>query len=328
MRDPYQVLGVGKSASEAEIKRAYRKLAKQWHPDYNKDAPNAKDRFAELGMAYEILGDADKRKAFDRGEIDSDGKPRFQGFEGFAQGGGQGRGAGRGGFSGFEAGPGQGAPFGRGRAGPGFDPSEIFANIFGEAMQGGRAGPGQAGFGQAGGRTPPRKGEDITADIRVTLEELVSGERRRLRLATGREIDIDLPAGVSDGQTIRLRGLGRPGQTGGEAGDVLLTIRLAVHDRFVPEGTNLRVRATLPLADAVLGGMLRVPTLEGEVEIKIAPMTSGGRTLRLRGKGLPGKTHDGKLTRGDLLATLDVVLPATPDPELDSVMRKWREANG
>lgn len=322
MRDPYQVLGVGKSASEAEIKRAYRKLAKQWHPDYNKDAPSAKDRFAELGMAYEILGDTDKRKAFDRGEIDGDGKPRFQGF---APGQGP-QGSGRGGFSGFESGAAQGAPFGRGRAGQGFDPSEIFANIFGEAMQGGR--PGQAGPGYAGaGRNPARKGEDVTADIKVTLEELVSGGQRRLRLPTGREIDVDLPTGVSDGQTIRLRGLGRPGQMGGEAGDVLLTIRLAAHDRFTPEGINLRVRAPLPLADAVLGGMLRVPTLEGEVETKIAPMTSGGRTLRLRGKGLPGKTPEGKVTRGDLLATLDVVLPGMPDPELDAVMRKWREAN-
>jgi DnaJ-class molecular chaperone len=339
MRDPYQVLGVGKSATEAEVKRAYRKLAKQWHPDYNKDAANAKDRFAEIGAAYEILGDSDKRKAFDRGEIDGDGKQRFQGFEGFGQGA-DARGAGRGGFGGFETGAGPGGPFGRGRPGGGFDPSEIFANLFGDAMSGGRTGQASAGQRSPGqkspgmGRGPAPKGDDVTADLKVALEDLVSGERQRLRLATGREIEVDLPAGVNDGQTIRLRGLGRPSQMGGEPGDVLLTIRLSPHDRFTPEASNLRVRISVPLVDAVLGGALRIPTLEGEVETKIPAMTSSGRTLRLRGKGLPGKSlpdkglpgkaPDGKAMRGDLLATLDVVLPEMPDPELDSLMQKWR----
>ncbi len=312
MRDPYDVLGLKRSATEADVKRAYRKLAKQHHPDQNPNDPKAKDRFSELNAAYEILGDAQKRKAFDAGEIDAEGKPRFRGFEGFGAGGPGG------GFEGFA-----GGPFGRRGAGPQqFDAGDIFSELFGDAFRAGGMGGGMGagmggnpGAGARGGR--PAKGEDVSYELKVTLEDIVGDRRHRVRLPTGKEIEVDLPKGVSDGQVIRLRGLGQAGRGG--PGDALMTVRIAPHPHFTVEGTTLRTRVPLPLEDAVLGGTVRVRTLEGEVEASVPPMTSGGRSLRLRGKGLPGPSG-----RGDIIATLDVTLPADGDPELAALMRKRR----
>lgn len=301
MRDPYSVLGVSKSATDAEIKRAFRALAKKHHPDQNPDDPKAKDRFAELNAAYEILGDAQKRKAFDAGEIDNEGKPRFRGFEGFGAGG-----PGAGGFSGFE-GFGARAGFGGGRAG---DPGDIFSELFGEAMRGARA-------GRSGGR--PDKGEDVSYELKVSLEDIAADRRHRVKLPTGREIEVDLPKGVSDGQIIRLRGLGQAGRLGGAPGDALMTVRIAPHPRFTVDGSTLRTRVALALEDAVLGGRVRVPTLEGDVEASVPPMTSSGKSLRLKGKGLPGATG-----RGDIIATLEIVLPEEGRDDLVALMEKRR----
>lgn len=332
MRDPYQVLGIGRDAAEAEVKRAFRKLAKQWHPDRNRDDPTAQDRFSELNSAYEILGEPEKRAAFDRGEIGADGKPRFQGFEGFARRGGAGAGRPSEGASSFEFGMGSGGQYGRGGpfdrghpgggpGGPGFDPGQIFRDLFGEAMQRGAGGAGPGAGASAGARM---KGNDVTAELSLSLEELARGGTRPLRLSGGRTVTVDIPLGVSDSQTIRLRGLGEPSPLGGAPGDALLTIKLKPHARFTVEGANLRQRIAVPLADAVLGGTLRVPTLEGAVEMSLQPMSSGGRVLRLRGKGLPMKDAAGRAARGDLLVVLDIELPAKSDPELDALMRKWR----
>jgi DnaJ-class molecular chaperone len=302
MRNPYDVLGVAKGADEGEIKKAFRKLAKTYHPDRNKDDAKAKDRFAEVNAAYEILGDAKKRAQFDRGEIDAEGKPRFSGFEGFS-GGGQGfPGGGRGGFD-FEGFP-RGA-----RAGGGMG-EDIFSHIFGEAFRGG-----------GGGRAAPQRGEDVAAELAVTLEQVVGEEKLRLALPTGRDVDVMIPKGVADGQVIRLRGLGHPGGGGGPAGDVLLTIRLRAHERFTVEGADLRQSVPVPLEDAVLGGTIRIPTLTGAVEMKIPAMTSSGRTFRLRGKGLPRKEGGS----GDLLATVAVALPEA-DEALTDYARRRREA--
>ncbi len=305
MRDPYSVLGVKRSATDAEIKKAFRKLAKQHHPDQNPNDPKAKDRFAELNAAYEIVGDAAKRKQFDAGEIDAEGKPRFRGFEGFNAGAGAGAG-----FEGF----GRGNPFG-GRGGGaaggntgGFDPGDIFSELFGEAMRTGGA-----------RRESGVKGEDVAYELKVTLEDIVSNQRHRVKLPTGREIEVDLPKGVTDGQVIRLRGLGNPGRLGGAPGDAMMTVRILPHARFTVEGTTLRTRVPLPLEDAVLGGKLRVPTLEGEVETSVPPGTSGGKSLRLRGKGLPGTGG-----RGDIIVSLDIVLPDPPDEDLAALMTKRR----
>jgi DnaJ-class molecular chaperone len=288
MRDPYSVLGVAKTASEADIKKAFRKLAKTYHPDHNKTDPKAKERFAEVNAAYEILGDAGKRAQFDRGEIGADGKARFQGFEGFS--GAEGFGFGFGGAR-------------RSRGGPSDD---IFSHIFGEAFRTAERGP------RAG-----RHGEDINATLTVTLEEVAAEARRRVALPTGREVDVVVPRGVVDGQVIRLRGLGQ--NAGGEPGDVLLTLRIAPHERFTVEGANLRTRVPVELDEAVLGGTVRIPTLTGAVDMAIPPMTSSGRTFRLRGKGLP--TKEG---RGDLLAAVEIRLPDEPDPDLLAYAKKRR----
>ncbi|MDP4004315.1 J domain-containing protein [Methylobacterium sp. NEAU K] len=300
MRNPYDVLGVAKGASEADIKKAYRKLAKDFHPDRNKNDVKAKDRFAEANSAYEILGDAEKRKQFDRGEIDADGRPRATGFEGF----GGGRSAG---FD-FE----NMARARQGGMGGGGMGEDIFSHIFGEAFRAGGAGPGA--------QRQPAKGEDVAAELSVSLEQVASEEKLRLALPTGREVDVMIPRGVVDGQTIRLRGLGQSAGPRGEPGDALLTIRIRPHPRFTVEGADLRTSVEVPLEDAVLGGTIRVPTLTGAVEMKMPPMTSSGRTFRLRGKGLPRK--DG--TRGDLLATTAIILPEGEDAALIEFARGRR----
>jgi DnaJ-class molecular chaperone len=302
MRDPYDVLGVSRTASEDDIKKAYRKLAKAHHPDRNASDPKAKDKFAEVNMAYEILGDAAKRAQFDRGEIDADGKPRFQGFEGF--------GGGRGGpresdFEGFAFNFGAGSPFGA-RGSRGGD--DIFSHLFGEAFR----------SAERGQRTRRRRGEDVSATLTVTLEDIASEAKKRVALPTGREVEVTLPKGVAHGQVIRLRGLGRDGA---EPGDVHLTIRIAQHDRFTVEGDDVRLRLPINLEDAILGAKLRVPTLSGDVEMNIPAMTSSGRTFRLRGKGLPGKQG-----RGDLLLVIEVRLPEKADEALLDYARKRKAA--
>lgn len=312
MRDPYDILGVPRSASDADIKKAFRKLAKAHHPDQNKD-PKSGAKFAEISAANELLGDPEKRAQFDRGEIDAEGKPRFRGFEGFGAGGNRRYE----GFEGFDfggAGPGRrGGP----QAGPhaGAAGEDIFSQLFGDAFR-------AAGRGQAG-PTPRQaaKGADVNASIRVTLEDIAAGATRRIVLPGGREVEVSIPKGVSDGQVIRLRGLGGESPYGAP-GDVLLKIEIAPNERFSVEGADLRLRQPIELEDAVLGVTLRVPTLTGAVEMKVPPMSSSGRTFRLRGKGLPGKTGS-----GDLLVTLEIRLPEKPDEALIDYARKRRAAN-
>lgn len=297
-RDPYQILGISKSSSDADIKKAYRRRAKELHPDRNAGDPKAQDRFSELNSAYEIVGDAEKRKQFDAGEIDAEGKPRFKGFEGFGAGA-------------------QGHPFQRG-AGRGFDASDIFGEMFGEAMRRGQTRAGAAhGFSQAGAP----KGEDVHASLAVSLEDVALGATRQIRLPTGREVEISIPRGVADGKVMRLRGLGHPSPFGAESGDVLLTIKIKPDERFSLDGRDLTARVRVPLATAVLGGPIRVPTPTGEVEMQLPAMTSSGKSFRLRGKGLSG---DGKA--GDLYALIDIDLPRD-DSDLAELMRR-REKRG
>jgi DnaJ-class molecular chaperone len=299
MRDPYQLLGVARSASEDEIKKAYRKRAKELHPDRNQADPKAQDRFAELNTAYEILGDAGKRKQFDRGEIDAEGKPKFQGFEGM--------GAGRGGRAGgFEFNFGQGGPgMGRGGADPGFDPSDIFGSLFGDAARrGGRA------------RPEPRKPPEQSFTFEVALAEAAAGATKRVRLPGGREVEVTIPEGVADGKVMRLRGLGPADPFSGEAGDVMLTIKVRPDPRFTVEGLDLRARVAVPLGVAVLGGPIHVPTLTGAVEMTIPPLTGTVKSFRLRGKGLKGE----KGAIGDLFVAIDIEMPAS-DAELTALMK-------
>jgi DnaJ-class molecular chaperone len=309
MRNPYDVLGVSRSASEAEIKKAFRKLAKTYHPDSNKDDPKAKDKFAEANSAYEILGDAGKRAQFDRGEIDAEGKPRFQGFEGFGGGRGGARSEDFSGFSGFGGGSRRSS-----RSGFGADlGDDVFSQFFADAFRSGGESPRQS-------RSRSQKGEDVSATLTVTLEEVAQEAKKRIRLSTGRDVDVVIPKGVSDGQVIRLRGLGQ-GAPGIDPGDALLTINFARHERFTPEGSDLRLRLPVEIEEAILGGSIRVPTLTGTVEMAIPPMTNSGRTFRLRGKGLPTKTG-----HGDLFVTTEIRLPEVVDEELIDYARKRRSA--
>jgi DnaJ-class molecular chaperone len=315
MRDPYDVLGVSKSASAAEIKSAFRKLAKQLHPDANKRDPKAASRFAELNAAYEILGDADKRKAFDRGEIDAEGKPRFQSFEGFGAGpGGFER---EGAFETFSYGPGGfQRRSGRAGAGGGFGGFEdILRDVFAGASRG-RAG---GGFQFEQDDFAPAHGGDVSASTTITLPEAAKGTTRRVQLPTGKELEVKIPAGLTDGQQIRLRGQGLAGPRG-RAGDVLITVTIAPHPLFKREGQDLRLELPITLYEAVLGGKVRVPTLDGAVELAIPPGTNAGRTFRLKGKGFPAKD-----SAGDLLVSVRVVLPEGGDADLEELMRRWRE---
>jgi DnaJ-class molecular chaperone len=313
MRDPYEVLGVSKTASAAEIKSAFRRHAKKLHPDANKHDPRAAGRFAELNAAYEILGEEKKRKAFDRGEIDAEGKPRFQGFEGFTRGRGQGGFSSEDAFETFSWGR-DGFQHSRGRGGfGGFGAFEdILKEAFGGASRSGRP----AGFEREDFARP---GQDISAALTITLAEAAVGAHKRVKLPTGREVEVKIPPGLNDGQTIRLKGQGLAGA--GQAGDLLITVSVAPHPRFARAGADLRLDIPITLYEAVLGAKVRVPTLDGAVELAIPAGTSSGRTFRLKGKGFPAK--EGK---GDLLATVRLMLPEGGDAELEELMRQWRKA--
>jgi DnaJ-class molecular chaperone len=313
MRDPYEVLGVPRGASAAAIKSAYRKLAKKHHPDANKNDPKSASRFAELNSANEIIGDEAKRKQFDRGEIDAEGKPRFQGFPG-------GDPRTRGGPGGFEthtfrtggAGPGGGFA-----GGGGFE--DILNSMFGGAAArgGARPGGGTSFEFDTGGLALDL---DLNVAMTVSLEESVNGVEKRVRLPTGKELNVKIPPGVVAGQQIRLKGQGETAP-GHKPGDLLITVNIAPHPFFKVEGSDLRIDLPITLYEAVLGGKVRVPTLGSPVELSIPKNTSSGRIFRLKGKGLPKPTG----TAGDLFANTRIMLPDGNDAELEALMQKWRD---
>jgi DnaJ-class molecular chaperone len=312
MRDPYEVLSVDRKASAAEIKSAYRRLAKKLHPDANKNDPKAASRFSELNAAHEIIGDEDKRKAFDRGEIDAEGKPKFQGFEGFGAGAGPGRGfgGGDGNFETFSFGPeGFQRTARRGRGAGGAGGFGGFEDILRDAF-GGR---GRAQFETE----DTRAGADVLAEMTITLPEAAHGVTRRLQLPTGKDVDVKIPAGITSGQQVRLRGQGMTGQGG--TGDVLITVSIAPHPLFTLDGSDVKLDLPITLYEAALGAKVRAATLEGHVELTIPPWTSSGRTFRLRGKGFPAKGG-----HGDLLATVRIALPDKSDTDLDALMKNWQ----
>lgn len=311
MRDPYSVLGVAKSASESDIKKAFRKLAKKYHPDQNKDDPGAQQHFAEANQAYEIIGDKEKRAQFDRGEIDAEGKQRFQahGFEGAGAPGGA---------RGFKATGGGGS----------FD--DILNDIFG-GFGGGRARPGPgagagpgpgAGFTGARAKAPPKtKGRNAEIVARVSLEDMVNSGKTQVTLPSGKTVNVTLPKGVEEGEKIRLKGQGYPGENGGPAGDVMVEIRFRPHKLFEVKGSDLHLDLPLALYEAVLGAKVRTPTLSGAVNLTIPANSSSGKIMRLKGKGLPTKTGG----HGDLLVKLQIVMPPNSDDELETLMKAWKE---
>lgn len=300
MADPYSILGVARGASEKDIKSAYRKLAKELHPDRNQDNPKAAERFSEVTRAYDLLSDKDKRARFDRGEIDIDGNPTM-GFGGM--GGGFGgrdqRGFRADGFEGFGG-------------GEGIDLGDIFDGLFG-----GRGGMGGGGFGGQR-RGPAPRGANVQYRLGVSLPDAALLATQRITLANGQTIDLKLPAGVEDGTQMRLAGKGEPGPGGN--GDAIVVIHLQPHPFFRRDGDHLRLDLPVSLDEAVGGAKLKVPTPDGAVMLTLAPGTSSGKTLRLKGKGFTRK--DG--SRGDQLVTVEVQLPEA-DEELVRRLEGWRD---
>ncbi|MBZ9763120.1 J domain-containing protein [Mesorhizobium sp. CA8] len=305
MRDPYEVLGVAKNASAKDIKSAYRKLAKKYHPDQNPNDPKAKDRFAAANQAYEIVGDEKTRAAYDRGEIDAEGKPKFQGFEGAAGGDP---------FAGFrrQQGPG-GAHFEFRTGRPGGDPfdgnSDIFSQIFGEAFSGAR------GAGRAD-RRQPVQAADLNVTMDISVEEAATADKVTAIFPDGRKVAVKLPAYVEDGQTIRLKGQGEQGP--GQPGDALVKIHIRRHPRYRIEGRDLHVDLPVDLADAVLGAKVAVETPTGKLAVNVPAWSSSDKVLRLKGRGLPEKAGG----HGDLYAHVRLMLPEGGDAELEALMRR------
>lgn len=309
MRDPYTVLGVSKTADDTEIKKAYRRLAKKYHPDANADDPKAQERFSEATAAYDLLSDKTKRGQYDRGEIDAEGNPKFPGYGGgdpFGSGdpfGGQ-----TGGFRWRTTR--QGAP-GGGMPG-GMDPDDFLSEIFG----------GFGGRAKTGGprAQAAQRGADYRVTVDVTLEELAKGVAKRVSLPESQAVDVKIPKTARDGTELRLKGKGQDNFLGGARGDAIVTVRLKPHQRFKVDGADLWLDWPVDLADAVLGGKIKVPTLDGQVQITIPPNTSGGKALRVRGKGLTMA----KGGTGDLLVRLDIQLPDPADPDLVELVKSKR----
>ncbi|MBV8976026.1 MAG: DnaJ domain-containing protein [Alphaproteobacteria bacterium] len=301
MRDPYDVLGVSRTASEAEIKKAFRSLAKKHHPDTKGGDASAQKRFQEISGAYDILGDKAKRAKFDAGEIDASGNPRGfdpgpHGFRGGPHGGGQGA---RDFHFNWTDQPGEAAQ--------GFSAEDLFSDLLG-------------GLG-ARGRQQPRQGQDFNVAMTVSFEEAARGGSRRVALPNGEQIDVKIPVGLRDGQQIRLKGRGGAGRKGGPSGDVLIQVSVASHPYFTRDGRDLRMDLPVTLQEAVLGGKVPVPTLTGAVSLSVPAGSNTGTVLRLKGKGIPAH---GSEAAGDLYAKLVVSLPERADPDLQSFAQSWK----
>ncbi len=291
MKDPYSVLGVAKTASADEIKKAYRKLAKQHHPDLNPGSAEAATRFKEISGAYDLLSDADKRARFDRGEIDAAGQERADASF----------------YRAYAGGP-QGAKY---RAEAGFDASDLFADLFARS---GRGGHGGAEF-----RDFAMRGSDVSYALAVDFLDAARGVSKRLSFPDGRALDVNVPAGAADGSVLRLRGQGQPGLGGGPPGDALIEISVEPHPLFRREGNDIHIDLPITLTEAVAGGKVNVPTIEGPVSMTVPAGSNTGTKLRLRGRGITPKGG----TAGDQYITLKVVLPREPDQALKDFVNEW-----
>jgi DnaJ-class molecular chaperone len=316
MANPYEILGVPRNASEADIKKAFRNLAKKHHPDTKgseKGADKAaQKKFQEISGAYDILGDKEKRAKYDAGEIDEMGNPR--GFDPRAGGGFRG-----GPFGGNAQGGDRDFHFTWDQGGDqaeGFRAEDIFADLLG-GLGGGRRGRG-------GGRNRPARGDDFALQVTVSFEEAARGGTRRVTMPDGREVDVRIPGGVTSGQSVRLRGQGGQGANGGPNGDVILQVTVAPHPYYVRDGNDIRMDLPISLQEAALGGKVEVPTLTGAVALTVPPNSNSGSVLRLRGKGIPARgSAGGGEQAGDLYVKLVVTLPDKPDTELKAFVEKW-----
>jgi DnaJ-class molecular chaperone len=286
MNDPYTVLGVPKTATADELKKAYRNLAKRHHPDLNPGNAESASRFKDISSAYDLLSDADKRARFDRGEIDASGQERAEASYYRAHAGGP-----------------QGAKY---RADAGIDPSDLFSDLF-----------------SRGGRGDFRdfrvRGGDVSYALTVDFVDAAKGCAKRLSFPEGRTLDVNVPPGTEDGAVLRLRGQGQPGVNGGPPGDALIEIQIKPHPLFRREGNNVVIELPVTLTEAVAGGKIAVPTIEGFVSMTVPPGSNTGTKLRLRGRGIAPKGGQA----GDQYITLKVVLPREPDQALLDFVKNW-----
>ncbi len=292
MADPYKTLGVAKGATDEEIRKAYRKLAKEHHPDLNPGNKAAESRFKDISAAYTLLSDAEKRRAFDAGEIDESGAPQaerryYRDYAGAQSGFRYQNPEDLGGFE---------------------DLSDVFADIL-KGRRGGARGGGEAQFRMRGG--------DVSYSLPIDFLEAVNGAKKRVDMPDGKTLDIGIPAGVEDGQTLRLKGQGSPGFGGGPAGDALITVTVRPHPVFRREGNDIKSVLPITLNEALSGGTVQVDTITGPVSLKIPKHSNSGRILRLRGKGVQGRA------KGDHLVELQVVMPPHPDAELEKAVSDW-----
>lgn len=291
MRDPYQVLGVGRTATADEIKSAYRKLAKQYHPDLNPGRGDIEQRFKEVSSAYGLLSDPAKRRRFDQGEIDANGNESASGAFHRAYANRTGRARAGAGFGGDGFG--------------GFSAEDIFADLFG---------------GGGGARQSKARGTDIEYSVTVSFVEAAVGGKRRINLSNGKSIDLTIPPGTENEQKLRLKGQGMPGAGGGPAGDAIVGILVEPHPFFSRQGYDVHLDLPVTLPEALLGATIKVPTLDGTVALKVPKGSNSGTVLRLKSKGIvDAKSH----TSGNLYVKLKVVLPDPPDPELTQFVEKW-----
>jgi molecular chaperone DnaJ len=281
-KDFYKILGVTKDVSDAELKKVYRKLARQFHPDSNPDNAKAEAKFKEISEAYSVLSDKAQRAEYDQMRAMGSG-PRFTGGQGFPGGGGQGY---PGGAAGFE---------------------DVFSNLFG----------GGGGFGGFGG---PQRGQDLTHRATIDFIDSIKGTTLKLNFDRGVAVQVKIPAGIQDGQKVKVRGKGSPSPNGGEAGDLLVSVHVKPHPVFVRDGNNLRVSVPVTFVEASLGATIQVPTLGGEpVKLKVSPGTPNGRVLRVKGKGVESSKGT-----GDLMATVEIAVPSHLS---DKAKKKLEEFN-